>query len=135
MPLPLSFASRRLAPQQRPEPGLLKVVVAGEGIADSFAAHHDERDTVRQAPAFVFVLTIQSKPLVHQGGRRGDHRDAGTRAYHFKRLHGQITNRRSRESVGEFDQHVLRCEQATREATLPSLGTLVIGVVGQQVGE
>ena len=135
MPWLLSVALRRLGPQQRPEPGLFEVVIAGQRVGDTLTAHCDERNTIRQTPALVGVPGKELQPLVkqHRGARHNLHMVVSSQR--SNRGHSPLSDRWLAHGVKEFEQNVFGCQEVTFDAGTPGHRAGVMGIASSHEGD
>jgi len=131
----LSIASRRIAPQKRAESGLFEVVIAGQRIRDSLAAHYDERDTVCQAPALVGVPGEELQPLVQQ--RRGARHNVHLVVSSQRPNRGQspLPDRWLAHGIDEFEQNVFGRQEVSLDAGTPGHRTRVMDIASSHQGD
>lgn len=56
--------------QERPESGLLEVLVRREGIRKSLVLHHNKRQAVGEAPGLVSSVLVEIQGAMEQGSAR-----------------------------------------------------------------
>ena len=93
--------------QERPESGLLEVLVRREGVDEPVILHHDKRQAIGEAPGLISSVLVEIQRTMKQGGVHRDHPDVGGGVAALDEG-SSLRSVRPREDIPHLSEHGLR---------------------------